>query len=68
MLARVTLLGIIWQHWRWTNTCLVADRISGISSDAREAHVRTLTAQILLDLPSKVDVVGDADEAHGQSP
>ena len=49
-------------------TCLVAYHIPGIFSNAREPHVRTLSEQILLDLPSKVDVVGDADEAHGQSP
>ena len=46
-----------------TNTCLVAHHISGIFSD-----VRTLAEQILLNLPCKVDVVGGADEAHGQSP
>ena len=51
-----------------TNTCLVAHHISGIFSDAREPHVRTLAEQILLNLPCKVDVVGGADEAHGQSP
>ena len=49
-------------------TCLVAYHIPGIFSDAREPHVRTLSEQILLDLPSKVDIVGDADEAHGQRP
>ena len=35
----------------WRNTFLVADRISGVFSDARESRVRTLAKQILLDLP-----------------
>ena len=51
-----------------TNTCLVADHISGIFSNARESHVRTLAAQILFDLACKVGIIGEADEAHGQSP
>ena len=52
----------------WRNTFLVADRISGVFSDARESCVRTLAEQILLDLPCKVDVVGEVDEAHGEGP
>ena len=56
------------KNWEWTNTFLVADRISGVFSDARESQVRTLAEQILLDLPCKVDVVGEVDEAHGEGP
>ena len=56
------------KNWCWRNTFLIADRISGVFSDARESQVRTLAEQILLDLPCKVDVVGEVDEAHGEGP
>ena len=51
-----------------TKTYLVADRISGVFSNARESQVRTLAEQILLDLPCKVDIVGEVEEAHGEGP
>ena len=47
---------------------LVAHCISGVFSDARKSPVRTMARQILLNPPSKVDVVGEADKAHGDGP
>ena len=61
--------GVIWQGSCWTNTCLVAQHISGVFPNARQSHVRTLSKQILLDLPWKVDIVDDkVDEEHGEDP
>ena len=49
-------------------TYLVAHCISGVFSDGRKSPVRTMARQILLNPPSKVDVVGEADKAHGDGP
>ena len=51
-----------------TVACLVAQRIPGISPDARKSHIRTSSKQILSYLPREVDVVCEVDEAHGESP
>ena len=55
--------GFVWQGTCWTNTCLVAQQISGVFSNARESHVGTLSKQILLDI-----VVEKVDEEHSEDP
>ena len=61
--------GFVWQGTCWTNTCLVAQQISGVFSKARESHVGTLSKQILLDLPWKEDIVVEkVDEEHSEDP
>ena len=47
---------------------LVAYNIPGILSNTREPHVRTLASQIVVHPPGEVAVVGEADEAHDESP
>ena len=47
---------------------LVANHIPGILPNAREPHVWTLARQIVVHPPGEVAVVGEADEAHDESP
>ena len=47
---------------------LVANHIPGILPNAREPHVWTLASQIVVHPPGEVAVVGEADEAHDESP
>ena len=47
---------------------LVANHIPGILPNAREPHVWTLARQIVVHPPREVAVVGEADEAHDESP
>ena len=47
---------------------LVAYNIPGILPNAREPHVWTLAGQIVVHPPREVAVVGEADEAHDESP
>ena len=47
---------------------LVAYDIPGILPNAREPHVWTLASQIVVHPPGEVAVVGEAHEAHDESP
>ena len=47
---------------------LVTNHIPGILPNAREPHVWTLASQIVVHPPGEVAVVGEADEAHDESP
>ena len=47
---------------------LVANHIPGILPNAREPHVWTLASQIVVHPPGEVAVVGEAHEAHDESP